>query len=115
MDVKANDRSSVQAEATEHDEYALPESESRFREIFNAVSDAIFIHDAETGRILEVNKRMLEMYGLTHEEALASVMDDLSAGTPPYSSAEAADKIRQARNDGPQTFEWLARARDGRL
>jgi diguanylate cyclase (GGDEF)-like protein/PAS domain S-box-containing protein len=96
-------------------EQALVESESRFREIFNTISDAIFIHDAETGRITDVNQRMLEMYGLTHEEALACGPDDLSAGAPPFSSAEAIEKIRLARAEGPQTFEWLARTRDGRL
>ncbi|MBI5625788.1 MAG: PAS domain S-box protein [Nitrosomonadales bacterium] len=96
-------------------EQALAESESRFREIFNTVNDAIFIHDAETGRIVDVNNRMCEMYGMTHEEALACGADDLSAGTPPYSSAEAAEKIRLARTGGPQTFDWLARARDGHL
>jgi len=96
-------------------EQILAESEGRFREIFNAVSDAIFIHDAETGRILDVNRRMLEMYRLKREEALACEIKDLSAGVPPYSSAEAAEKIRLARTEGPQTFVWHARARDGHL
>ena len=96
-------------------EQALAESESRFREIFNTVSDAIFIHDAATGRIIDVNCSMCEMYGFTREEALACGPDDLSVGTPPYSSAEAAEKIHRASADGPQTFEWLARARDGHL
>ena len=94
---------------------ALAESESRFREIFNTVSDAIFIHDADTGRIIDVNQRMCEMYGLTREQALACGPDDLSASTPPYSSAEAIEKIHLARTEGPQTFDWLARASDGRL
>ena len=94
-------------------EQALVESESRFREIFDTVSDAIFIHDAETGRILDVNRRMLEMYGYTHEEALLCGVNDLSAGVSPYSSAEAIEKIHQARNTGQQTFDWLARAHDG--
>lgn len=95
-------------------EQVLAESESRFREIFNAVSDAIFIHDAETGRIMDVNRRMCEMYGVTREEALACGADDLSAGVPPYSSAEAFEKIHLARTEGPQTFDWLARTPGGR-
>ena len=93
----------------------LMESESRFRQIFNAVSDAIFIHDAETGRIIDVNDRMCEMYGFTREEALACGVSDLSAGTPPYSVTDAAEKIRLAHTVGQQTFDWLARARDGHL
>ncbi|MDO8813411.1 MAG: PAS domain S-box protein, partial [Gallionella sp.] len=93
----------------------MAESESRFREIFNTVSEAIFIHDAETGRIIDVNRRMCEMYGITREEALACGPDDLSAGTPPYSSAEVIEKIRLTHTEGAQTFDWLARARDGSL
>jgi diguanylate cyclase (GGDEF)-like protein/PAS domain S-box-containing protein len=95
-------------------EQSLAESESRFREIFDAVSDAIFIHDAETGRILDVNRRMCEMYGVTRDQALACSPNDLSAGVPPYSSAEAVEKIRLARAGGVQTFDWLARTHDGR-
>lgn len=96
-------------------EEALAESESRFREIFNAVNDAIFIHDAKNGRIVDVNRRMCEMYGFTREEALLCGPGDLSANTPPYSSAEAIEKIHLASTEGPQTFDWLARARDGHL
>ena len=93
----------------------LMESENRFREIFNAVSDAIFIHDAETGQIIDVNHRMCEMYGFTREEALACDVSDLSAGVSPYSTADAIEKIHLARTTGSQTFDWLARARDGHL
>jgi diguanylate cyclase (GGDEF)-like protein/PAS domain S-box-containing protein len=96
-------------------EQALMESDSRFREIFDAVSDAIFIHDAETGSIIDVNSRMCEMYGITHEEALFCRPDDLSAGASPYSSAEVIEKISMARTHGPQIFDWLARRRDGHL
>ncbi len=96
-------------------ELALLESESRFREIFNAVDDAIFIHDAETGRILDVNRRMCEMYGLSREQAFACSLDDLSAGISPYSYVEALEKIRLATLIGPQMFDWLARAHDGHL
>ena len=94
---------------------ALAESETRFREIFNTVNDAIFIHDAESGRILDVNRRMCEMYGLSREEALRAGPNDLSAGTPPYSAAEALAKIQQTLTEGPQVFDWLARSGDGRL
>jgi diguanylate cyclase (GGDEF)-like protein/PAS domain S-box-containing protein len=96
-------------------ERALSESENRFREIFNTVHDAISIHDAETGRIIDVNRRMLEMYGLTREEALGSGFHNMSAGASPYSSVEAIEKIHLARTKGPQTFDWLARNKNGQL
>ena len=95
-------------------EQALRESESRFREIFNAVSDAIFIHDAQSGQILDVNRSMCEMYGHTHAQALECGPADLSFDTPPYSTAEVMEFIQAARTKGPQSFDWLARTRDGR-
>ena len=94
-------------------ERALQESESRFREIFNAVSDAIFIHDAETGRIVDVNRSMCEMYGCTREEALTLGPETLSEGSPPYSPAEAHALLQRVVSDGVQTFDWLARTCHG--
>jgi diguanylate cyclase (GGDEF)-like protein/PAS domain S-box-containing protein len=96
-------------------EQLLAESESRLREIFNAVSDSIFIHDAETGKIVDVNNRVAEMYGYAYEEVLALQTEDLSAATPPFSMAEATGWIQRAVQDGPQTFDWMARHRDGHL
>ena len=97
------------------DEQALKSSEQRFREIFDSVEDAILIHDADSGRILDVNRRMLEMYALSYERALASAPDDLSAGRPPYSAAEVAERFRRVVGEGPQHFEWHARDGNGRL
>lgn len=97
------------------DEQALKTSEQRFREIFDSVEDAIFIHDAGSGRILDVNRRMLEMYALSYQRALASTPEDLSEGRPPYSAAEVAERFRRVVGEGPQHFEWHARGGDGRL
>jgi PAS domain S-box-containing protein len=94
-------------------EEALRESEENYREIFNATSDAIFIHDADTGAILDVNRAMLDMYGLTRDEALRLTPDEASLGKPPYSAAEVATQIRRATEIGPQIFEWRARKKSG--
>ena len=96
-------------------ESARMESLKDYQAIFNATNEAIFIHDARSGRILDVNDRMLEMYGYKREEALAADIGQLSAGTPPYSQTEAVEKLRKAMIEGPQVFEWLARKKDGEL
>ena len=44
-------------------------SQTDCRAIFDAVSDAILVHEVATGEILEVNQRMCEMFGYTPEEA----------------------------------------------
>ncbi|OIP46241.1 MAG: hypothetical protein AUK28_07240 [Desulfobacterales bacterium CG2_30_60_27] len=93
----------------------LRESEERYREIFNAPSDAIFIHDAETGAIVDVNQAMLDMYGYSRAEALRLRAEEASANIPPYSAAEASQKIAAAVAAGPQLFVWRARKKDGTL
>ena len=96
-------------------EEALRESEERFHAIFDWVSDAIFIHDMATGAILDVNRRMNEMYGYSHDEALKLDVEALSASTPPYTQQDALRRLANAARGEPQTFEWLAKDKAGRL
>ena len=98
----------------ENSEERLRESEERFRAIFDSVNEAIFIHDLETGAILDVNRRMCEMYGYTREEACELDVAAFSSGEPPYSQSDALSWIRKAANGEPQLFEWLAKNRTGR-
>jgi len=91
----------------------LAESESRFRTIFDAAGDAFFIHDSTDGRLLDVNRRMCEMYACTREQALGADVGAFSANIEPYTIAVAAEKLRLAQEEGPQTFDWLARRMDG--
>jgi PAS domain S-box-containing protein len=94
-------------------EQALRKSEASYREIFDSTTDAIVLHDADTGAILDVNRSMLEMFGYTRDEAVGLDIATLSAGTPPYTQEEAARRIRQAVEEGDQVFEWRARRRTG--
>jgi len=94
---------------------ALQESQERYREIYNSTSDTIFIHDAATGAVIDVNQAMLDMYGYTKEEALHLTINDFSSGEPPYAQAEADQKINAAGLLGPQIFEWKAKKKDGEL
>ncbi|HEY9162094.1 MAG TPA: PAS domain S-box protein [Desulfomonilia bacterium] len=98
-----------------HDEEALRISEENYRAIFDTANDAIFIHDLKDGSILDVNRRMCEMYSYTHEEALALDIESISEGHPPYSSDDATEKIRAAQTKGPQLFEWMAKDKYGKI
>ncbi|MBI4976627.1 MAG: PAS domain S-box protein [Spirochaetes bacterium] len=91
------------------------ENEQKFRMIFDSVNDAIFVHDVETGAILDVNRKMCEMYRCSREEALAGSISAFSANTPPYTAVEAARWLTRAREEGPQLFDWRARDRLGNL
>ena len=96
-------------------EAALRESEQRFRTIFDSVDGAIFVHDITNGAILDVNAGMCTMYGYTRAEALQTTMDDVSSGEPPYTRREVLTWIQKVAQEGPQLFEWRARAKDGHL
>ncbi|MGD9786731.1 MAG: EAL domain-containing protein [Sulfuricellaceae bacterium] len=94
---------------------ALKASEENYRQVFNAANDAIFVHDALSGAILDVNQRMLEMYLIRYEEALQTTADQLGSGIPPYGQEEARQWIAKTLTEGPQVFEWQARRADGEL
>ncbi|MBN2314394.1 MAG: PAS domain S-box protein [Sedimentisphaerales bacterium] len=93
----------------------LRESEANYQTIFNEVNDAIFVHDLCTGRILDVNERMCEMFGYPRIETLALNVGDISSGAPFYTEQDAVALIRKAVAKGPQVFEWQAKHKDGHL
>ncbi|MFA4971069.1 MAG: PAS domain-containing sensor histidine kinase [bacterium] len=96
-------------------EEALRASEENYRSIFNAANDAMFVHDPKTGGILDVNRRMCEMFGYTVEEAKKLDVTSLSLGESPYSQVEAKEWIRKASQGKSQVFEWMAKDKKGRL
>jgi PAS domain S-box-containing protein len=93
----------------------LSHSEQNYREIFNSTSDALFIHDAESGQTLDVNQAMLNMYNCTYEEALAGGVEAFSLGASPYSIKEAKQKLLEAREKGSCVFEWRSCKASGEL
>ncbi len=93
----------------------LRRSEENYREIFNGTSDAIFIHDAESGRILDVNQAVLNMYDCSYEEALSNDIGNFSRGVSPYTVDDAKLKLQEAVKKGSSSFEWMARKMTGGL
>ncbi len=93
----------------------LQENERNYRTVYDSGNDAIFIHDADDGAIVDVNQAMLEMYGYSRKEIMAVDVDALCMNEPPYSSAEARGYMEKALVEGPQVFTWRARRRDGTL
>ncbi len=88
-------------------------SEARFRTIFDCINDAIFIHDIDSGAILDVNLRMTELYGYSREEAVHLRIADLSVGKPPFTQEEGLARIQAAKDGKPQLFEWMAKSKGG--
>ena len=94
-------------------EKALRESEDRYRKIFNAPSDAIFIHDASNARVLDVNDATLKMFGYTSkEEILSEKPENLVLNQNKATIEEALKRIKKAASGKPQQFEWLSKRKD---
>lgn len=94
---------------------ALQKSEEKYRTIYNASSNAIFIQDIETGAILDVNQKMCEMYRIDYQDALKANVGDLSAGIPPYTLQDALALVAKAAQGQQQLFEWQAQDTLGRI
>lgn len=73
----------------------LVESEEKYRTLFETESDAIFLIEKDSGRILEVNSAGAALYGFSREELISMKNTDLSAEPDQTSRAtrEKAGKI----------------------
>lgn len=97
-------------------EKSLEISERNYRDIFTSVSEAIFILDIKTGRILDANESAVKMYKYeTKEEMLAVESSLLRAGIEPYTEENFRKLITSALQEGVQVSEWLAKKKDGKL
>lgn len=87
--------------------------EERFRSIFESANDAIFILDHESGAILDVNARLYDIFGYSHEEVDALDLGVLSAGMPPYTADDALARVRSLQPGDREIVEWRGRHKDG--
>ncbi len=92
---------------------ALKESEEKYRNIYNAPGEAIFILNPGDGRILDANKATLRMFGYKSEELQTLTFSKLSSGESPYTPQEADHRVQAALEKGSLFFEWLAQKSNG--
>jgi PAS domain S-box-containing protein len=92
---------------------ALRASEHSYRTMFEATEDCIFIHDIETGAIIDVNPRACETYGYDYDTMLSLGAGELSSGEPPYTAADADRHLQRARSGEVVRVEWHRRNADG--
>ena len=92
----------------------LLEKEQRLKTIVDSLNDGVLVQDIRTGRILEVNRKLCEMFGYTRSEVLGLTVEALGSIALPDGGGQPIDWARKAQ-DIPQVFEWRARQKDGRL
>jgi PAS domain S-box-containing protein len=90
-------------------------SRDRFRAIFNAVTDGIFIYDAATARFTEINEPGAEMFGCDKADLIGFDVGQLSSGVHPYTLDAMIERGRSARHGEILTIEWQCRTKSGTL
>jgi PAS domain S-box-containing protein len=94
---------------------ALRASEASYRAIFDAAEDSIFVHDIDTGAIVDVNPRACATFGYTREEFRQVNVGMLGTGERPYTQEDAIALMARAAAGAPQSVEWHGRSKDGTL
>ncbi|WP_372792200.1 PAS domain S-box protein [Lutibacter sp.] len=96
-------------------EKSLENNKNYVQTIFDSSTDGIFIHDTETGKILDVNKQMCTMFGYEKSEVIGKTTEHFSANTESYTEKEAIQWLLKSKTEGKQTFEWHCKHKDGHL
>jgi PAS domain S-box-containing protein len=94
-------------------EAVIAASERSYKDLFNIISDAIYVQDAD-GRFLDVNDGTVAMYGHPREDFIGKTPMFLSApGRNDLAATLAA--VRQALAGKPQRFEWWGIRKNGEV
>ncbi|MGC2064504.1 MAG: PAS domain S-box protein [Thermodesulfovibrionales bacterium] len=106
---KANDILQQDITERKQTEERLRASETSYRNLFDSITDGIFVHDEE-GRILDVNKGVEDMYGYPRDFFIGKTPEPL--GAPGMNDLIAAgDAIHHAFEGEPQQLDfWSMRA-----
>ena len=92
-------------------EKALREGEQRYRELFEGIDDAVFVHD-EQANILDVNEAVCRRLGYSREELLRMKVTDIDA--PEYAEG-FQDRLReQLEKGGLSKIDIVHVTHDGR-
>ena len=91
---------------------ALRVSEASYRAIFDAAEDAIFVHDVESGAIVDVNPKACSTFGYTREEFRQLDVGTLGTGERPYTQDDAMGLIARAYA-GEAAAHRMARQKQG--
>ena len=92
---------------------ALRVSEASYRAIFDAAEDAIFVHDLDTGAIVDANPRACAAFGYSRDELKHLEIGALGSGESPYTQQEAMALVARAAAGEQLQIEWHGRSKDG--
>jgi PAS domain S-box-containing protein len=87
---------------------ALSASQARYRQLFEASPDPLYVVDTQ-GRLLDVNAVAAARYGYSREELLSLTVHDLAA---PAFREQVDARLKEALSTGAR-FEWRHRRKNG--
>ncbi|MBC7934110.1 MAG: MEDS domain-containing protein [Rhizobacter sp.] len=93
----------------------LERAERNYREIFEKASDAIFIIEIKTGRIIDCNAKGCLLTGYLKEELITGHPSHISSLNEGFTPADASEKIKMVTEKGDQVFEWQVKYKDGSI
>ena len=93
----------------------LEKSEQKYRNIFNAVSDAIAIVDLDNKKIIDINREMEVRFNYSRDELLNMDISKLMPDVDKYNYKNFIKSIRETLNGKIKSFEWLTKGRDNKL
>lgn len=86
-------------------------AETSYREIFDKAAVGIYVHDINTGKILEVNDRAIEITGYTKDETLKKDLGIFVSSDPAYNLQQVTVFFQKAMAGEAQRFEWLGKTK----
>ncbi|NOZ35824.1 MAG: PAS domain S-box protein [Chlorobi bacterium] len=92
----------------------IKEKESNYTEVFNVVTDAIFIHDMK-GYITDVNESMVKMFKYPKSELLNMDSRLLNQSYAPYDAEHYTNYVMQLNTKEKIVFEWHPKDKFGNL
>jgi PAS domain S-box-containing protein len=101
--------------AIEQAQQALSESNDYLKAVLDATNDAILVVESKSGKIIDANQRLFEMFGNYQEETIGKPIANLSEIVLDYSLKKVYQWAAKVRRTGPQTMEWQTRHKDGHL
>ena len=93
-------------------ERQLLENEQKYRMLFEANAEAMYVYDLETFRFLAVNQAASARYGYSREEFLAMTIFDLR---PPEEAPKLQAYLQTHPDVSETTSGWIHRRKDGSL
>lgn len=94
-------------------EKILIENEKKYREIFNATSEAIFLHNALTGEIIDGNQAALDLFGISTDELINTIPQKNALFDFGFDHPTFLESIHQTIEKKEVLFEMLAHRKNG--